>query len=344
MKPLPSDPRVLVVQTAFPGDVVLTIPLIAELKAQLPGAAIDVVVTPAAGGLLDGHPALRSVLPYDKHGSDRGIGGFLRLARVLRRNSYDVALIPHRSLRSALLAFCARIPGRCGFHRSAGWMLFTDVVRYDPARHEIERNLSLLTPIVPGAAGFRFPTLHPSAADQAVVDAFLNEAQIPPGTPMVAVAPGSVWATKRWPEERFAGLLRKLEGEWTVLIGGEGDVELCGRLKREAGGDHCAVAAGKLSLLQSAALIGRCRLIVTNDSAPMHLALAMGTRVVAIFGPTVPEFGFGPKGDSDVVVQADGLHCRPCAIHGGKNCPLGTLECMMGVGVEEVFGKMNNEQ
>ncbi len=334
----------LVIQTAFPGDVVLTLPLIAALKAHLPGAAIDVLVTPASANLLEGHPAVRTSIAYDKHGSDRGMRGFLRLARLLRRNGYGLALIPHRSLRSALLASYARIPRRCGFDRSAGWMLFSDVVRYDPGRHEIERNLSLLTPFAPGAADFRFPALHPSDADRAVVDAFLKEAQIPPDASMVAVAPGSVWATKRWPEEHYAELLRKLDGEWSVLIGGKEDVALCERLKRASESDRCVVAAGALSLLQSAALIGRCRVLVTNDSAPMHLALAVGTRVVAIFGPTVPEFGFGPKGDSDVVVQAQGLPCRPCAIHGGKNCPLGTLECMRLVIPDEIYGRMTNSQ
>ena len=101
-------------------------------------------------------------------------------------------------------------------------------------------------------------------------------------------------------------------------------------------------AAGKLSLLESADLIGRCAVLVTNDSAPLHLGMAMRTPVIALFGPTVPRFGFGPRGKHDEVVEQHGLACRPCSIHGGKSCPIGTFDCMRRITPEIVLNRVQN--
>jgi heptosyltransferase-2 len=158
----------------------------------------------------------------------------------------------------------------------------------------------------------------------------------------VAVAPGSVWNTKRWPADRFADLVRRLNAARlpVVLVGGKDDVPLCDEIARAAGHPAVLNVAGRLSLLQSAELIRRCRLVVSNDSAPMHLAVAMRVPVVAIFGATVPSFGFSPAGPRDVVVETGGLSCRPCGIHGGKRCPVGTFECMLAIDTARVFDRV----
>ena len=149
--------------------------------------------------------------------------------------------------------------------------------------------------------------------------------------PMVALAPGSVWFTKRWPEEHFLAVARALlhDGVPVVLVGGADDAALCARIA-EGCGEGAAIlnAAGRLSLLQSAELLRRCALLVSNDSAPMHLAGAVGTPVFALFGATVPSFGFAPLGPRDRVFELQGLACRPCGIHGGQECPIGTFVCM----------------
>jgi heptosyltransferase-2 len=160
---------------------------------------------------------------------------------------------------------------------------------------------------------------------------------------IVALAPGSVWATKRWPEEYYAALGRLLDdhGFSVVLVGGEDDRELCTRIADTFPGRRALVAAGKLTLLQSAELLRRCRIVVTNDSAPMHLAVAVATPVVAIYGATVPSFGFAPRGPRDRVVEREGLSCRPCGIHGGNSCPIGTFACMLEVQPGQVFSVLN---
>ncbi|HUI10464.1 MAG TPA: lipopolysaccharide heptosyltransferase II [Bacteroidota bacterium] len=335
-----ADPRsILVVQTAFVGDVILTLPLMQALHERFPGAPVTAVTVPSAVDVVASHPAVARVLPYDKRGIDRGIAGLARMAARLRAARFDVALIPHRSLRSALLAALARIPVRIGFDRSAGRLLLTQSVHYAGGDHEILRNLALAAPMGLAPGGMPLPVLHPGEADLRSVDAFLR--QLPGGIdrPRIAVAPGSVWATKRWPEENYAALIRLiLEREMpVVLVGGPGDRELCARLARAAGSPLLADASGRFSLTGSAALIARCRALVANDSAPVHMAVAVGVPVIALFGPTVPAFGFAPAGPRDIVVDAGHIDCRPCSIHGGNRCPTGTFDCMRRIAVARVL-------
>lgn len=321
----------VILHTAFIGDLILTLPVTQALRRSFPGHRITVVAIPAAAAVLRDHPSIDAVIVYDKRGADRGIGGFWQLVRRLRQAGAGTAIVPHRSLRSALAVFLARIPRRIGFDRSAGRLLFTDVVRYDAAAHEVDRNLALLGPCGITDAAVRIPVLPASEADRAVVDRWLQERGCRPGETLVGIAPGSVWFTKRWPARHFAHLVAALsrDGIRTVLAGGEEDRDLCqGIAEAAAPGLTVLNAAGAFTLRQSGELFRRCSVIVTNDSAPLHLAGAVGTVTFAIFGATVPSFGFGPLGPHDRVFETHGLACRPCAIHGGKRCPIGTFVCM----------------
>ncbi len=156
---------------------------------------------------------------------------------------------------------------------------------------------------------------------------------------LIAIAPGSVWNTKRWLPERFAGLADALlsAGMRVAFIGGRDDLALCKEIAAMVRAGDVAIAAGAFSILQSAELIRRCETLVTNDSAPLHLAVAMRTRVVAVFGATVPAFGFDPYGERDRVFETMGLSCRPCSIHGGDVCPIRTFDCMKRISVGDVL-------
>lgn len=333
--------KVLVVQTAFLGDVILTLPMVQVLKRYAPTAMIDVLVTPRAAGLLVGHPDINRVIEYDKRGNDAGIPGFIRKSRQIRSEMYDTALVPHRSLRSAALAASARIPRRIGMATSSGKWLFTETVPYDSNTHEIERNLSLLRALCPIPTHRELPGLYPSDQDHATVQEVLRHRGISGTSGMIGLAPGTVWNTKRWPQSKFEAVARRLveSGYTVVLFGGPEDAELCSAVQNAFKGVYSF--AGELTLLQSAVLLSLCRALVSNDSAPLHMAVAMRTPVVAIFGATVPEFGFAPYGPNDRVVESKGLPCRPCSIHGGATCPISTFECMESISPDRVLADLD---
>ena len=320
----PGSPT-LVIQTAFLGDVILSTPLLSALADR--HGPVDVVTTPLAAPLLETHPAVRQVFPYDKRRTDRGWSGLRSLARRLQHQRYGRVYLPHRSLRSAALALLARIPSRIGY--AGSWsFLYTEARTKPRTGHETERLLALAD----GAPGAYPPHLRPTPDDAQVAAGVIDG-------DFVALAPGSIWGSKRWPY--FPELASRLvERAAVVVVGGPDDANLgddIGRAAQGAGREQVVNACGKLTLRQSAALIGRAKLLVTNDSAPLHLATAMKTPVVALFGPTVTEFGFGPLRAGDIALGVEGLRCRPCSPHGPPACPLHHHRCMRELTVAAVL-------
>ncbi len=323
----PDEPALLVAQTSFLGDVVLTTPLLTALRAALRPRRLAVLVRPEAAPLLDGHPAVDEVLVDDKRGADRGLRGIARVAGRLRAAGFDLAVSPHRSLRTAAVLTLAGIPYRVGFADSRGAHCFHVRVPRDRRRHDVERNLALLAPFggCPDPPPLFVP-VQPAAATRAA-------ALLPAGAgPLIGLAPGSVWPTKRWDPEGFAGVLRTFRdrGARVVVLGTPGERAIADDVVRRAGGG-ASVLAGATDLATLVAVIDRLALLVANDSAPMHLACARQVPVVAVFCATTPALGYGPWGGRGVVVEAD-LACRPCGRHGGRQCPRGTEDCMRLVG------------
>jgi heptosyltransferase-2 len=319
----------LVIQTAFLGDVVLTTPLLSVLAER--HGPVDVVTTPAAASLLEHHPAVAEVVRYDKHGTAGGWRGLRRLGSDLRARRYRSVYLPHRSWRSAVLGFWSGARERIGFADSPAALTYTRRVPRPTGGHEVERLLALAQPL-----GGTTPavSLGLTAADHAAAEAWLAAHGVGPG--FVAMAPGSVWGTKRWP---YYGELASRTDAPVVIVGSRQDAPLAQSIAQSSGG-RAVSAAGALSLRESAALIRRARVLVTNDSAPLHLATAVGTPVLALFGPTVPEFGFGPRRPGDVTLGHAELSCRPCSRHGPQVCPLGHHRCMRDLSVEAVSKAM----
>ncbi len=321
----------LVVQTSFLGDVILTTPLIAELSEHGP---VDVLTTPIGRSVLANNPAIRRVFVFDKKAKGRMIHTW-KIARSLREPEAGLqastAYMAQGSMRSAAITAFAGIPERIGFDSSAGRALYTRTVEYRGDRHHAERLLRLAGVHDPEPGRIR-PRLYPGENDRRDVDRLLEA--VP--TPFMVFAPGSAWGTKRWPY--FPQLATMLSSDFPiVVIGGEADGALAGEIEIAAPGQTID-ATGDLSVLGSAELIRRALAIVSNDSAPLHLASAMNTPTVAVFGPTVPDFGFGPLADRRVVAGLEGLACRPCDRHGPQRCPLGHWRCMRELSAEYVYG------
>jgi heptosyltransferase-2 len=329
--------EILVVQTAFLGDAVLTTPILSALKNALPSCRVTLLCTPETRDVFTENKNMDEILVMDKKGKDRSIRSLWRWGQYLR-GKYDMAILPHRSFRSALLTALAGIPKRVGFANSQGRMFLTDRVDFDWKMHDAERNLRLLEPL--GIRGVTPSVKVNSSADwRALASAHeLNE-----NVPWVGMNPGSVWATKRWLPEGFASvadeLIREMKGQ-VLLFGSEKDrpaVEAVTHAMKETPVNLC----GKTDLKVLSALIARCRLFVTNDSGPMHLASAAQVPVVAIFGPTTRELGFFPYGPKSTVVELD-MPCRPCSLHGGHKCPLNHFKCMRDVTPEMVLSACRN--
>ena len=310
--------------------MVLTTPLFAFLAKSGP---VDVVCTPAAAALVANNPSIREVIPYDKRGTERGASGFAKLASRLREKRYDSVYLAQGSIRSGAMATMAGIADRVGFATSAGRLFYTTRIAPIDNMHHAARLLSLGTrkPLrEPGRTDLQ-PHLYPGDRERSAVDALLSGH---PERSLVALAPGSVWATKRWPF--YPELARELATDATiVVVGAEADRQLAAEIVAATSG-AAIDATGRLSLLASAELIGRAGLLVTNDSAPQHLASAMNTPTLAIFGPTVPEFGFGPLAEPSRVLGHTDLDCRPCDRHGPQKCPLGHWRCMREISADDV--------
>lgn len=324
----------LVIQTSFLGDVVLTTPLIGELAKR---GAVDVLATPEGAIVLANNPSIRRVIQYDKRDTYGAALQTWRTIREIRHNPpYEAVYMAQGSFRSALLALLTGSTERIGFFTSHGKALYTRRVEYRPDRHHAERLwwLSMSDCADPPLPEQLRPRLYPSDADRAKVDAILRKEDLADGK-FIALAPGSAWGTKRWPY--FAELAVRLGARTRlVVVGGQADRDAAMEIAKSVSAAPVVDACGKLSILASAELIGRAKAIVTNDSAPQHLASAMLTPTLTIYGPTVPDFGFGPLAPSRATAGVAGLACRPCHRHGPRRCPLGHWRCMRDLSVDQV--------
>lgn len=331
----------LVIQTAFIGDTILTTPLVQELATRGP---VDIVTTPLSATLLQNNPSLHHIFAFDKRGEHRGMGGVWAMARTIRRwqatrvpnADRRVAYLAQGSARSAALAVLAGFHERVGFATSPARAMYTKRVLYLEQQHHAARLFGLAYPnesrAEPRAERLR-PRLYPGPAEKRQVDALLNESAI--RAPFVALAPGSVWATKRWPY--YAELAQRVAQRYpVVVIGGKEDREQSDAIAAVVPPDRYLDAVGRLSLLGSAELLGRARALVSNDSSPTHMASAMGTPTITIYGPTVVDFGFGPLAPRSATLGHTGLACRPCDRHGPRTCPLKHWRCMRELGVDDV--------
>ena len=333
--------RCLVVQTAFLGDVILTVPLLDLLRHDPRISRTFIVAAPPGAGFLEEQGVADRVVTYDKRGRDAGVRGMARVIGELRGLSADVALVPHRSFRSAFLSLAARARRRVGFDVSGGRLLLTERVSYPAGVHEVERVAALaetLGVVLPDGR-LPFALTVPEGQTEALA-ATLAGRGVDAGRSRLVVAPGSRWATKQWLPERFARAARLLADELSadVVVVGTAEEADVGALVTKQAGSLAIDLTGELPLGQLLALVSGAGLVLSNDSAVTHVAAGFGRPIVTVFGPTVPAQGFAPYSDLSAVVETP-LDCRPCGRHGSDHCPIGTLECMKGVSVEDVVSR-----
>lgn len=329
-----SHKDILIVQTAFIGDVILATGLIEKLHQHYPEAHIDFLLRKGNESLLKNHPKLREVHVWDKKGGK--YKNLLRLVKKVRKRRYDLVVNVQRFANSGFLTAFSGAKETIGFDKNPFSWSFTKKVghKIEEGTHEVARNHELIRTFTDNEP--HKPTLYPSPEDFEKVASYTER-------PFVCMAPASVWFTKQYPKEKWIELVKTMPEEIKIyLLGAPGDKALCDEIIHASGSNNADNLCGQLNLLQSAALMKSAELSYVNDSAPMHLASSVNARTCAIFCSTIPGFGFGPLSDfAEVVEVSEELTCRPCGLHGKKACPEGHFKCGFDIDTQKLVAVLS---
>jgi heptosyltransferase-2 len=325
--------RLLIIQTAFIGDVILATALIEKIyQCYQNSIEIDFLLRKGNESLLEGHPYVSRLWIWDKQNSK--YRSMWQLIGKLRQQRYSYAINVQRFAASGLFTVLSGAKQTIGFNKNPLSILFTHRYAHHIGNgtHEIERNQQLISTLTDNRPAKPRLYILPKHYEQ--VAAFQRR-------PYVCIAPASVWFTKQFPTEKWVKLIDKIPDYLTViLLGGKEDAPLCNRIMRQAKHPNMQNLAGKLGLLASAALMQGAMMNYVNDSAPMHLASAVNAPVCAIFCSTVPAFGYAPLSDKKIIIETkEKLDCRPCGLHGYKSCPKRHFRCAMSISTDEIIGQ-----
>ncbi len=331
--------KFLVIQTAFIGDAVLTLPMIQKLKELNPDSLIDVIAIPSTTEIFGLSPAVNHVHVFDKRGKHKNLYRLYKFAKFIKQNNYSRIYAPHRSLRTSILVMLSGVSETYGFNINSLPHIYKYLSEYENASHEVERNLRLIRYPIEENNWRVLPQVKlPSVAENKVAD-YLRESET--SQDFAAVAPGSVWNTKIYPPEYMEEIIRFLSKEYAkvFIIGGESDKEICDGFAERINGNIISVA-GKFNFAESIALLSRAKILISNDSAPAHLGMCADIPVLMLYCSTVPDFGFYPYNKKSYFLSFNDLYCKPCGIHGFDKCPLGNFACGFKLKPDTVIQKI----
>ena len=330
-----SNYKFLIIRFSSIGDVILTTPLLRCLRAKFPSAQIDFLVKKEFAVVLSGNPHLSNIITFDKNA---GKGELSRIRQFIRQNKYSHILDIQKNIRSVLIAtgsgavvtsFSKKILSRDLLIRF-GINIYKEI---KPVYLRYFESVSDLGVEYDGNGTEVFP----AASEIEKVAEILKHNPITSGMPILVIAPGAQWENKRWPELGFAtasDTFCSRSGAYPVLIGGPGDVEICRQVQTLMKTPSLNLA-GKLSLMGSASMLGMADMVFTNDTGMLHMAQAMKTAVVAVYGPTTRELGFFPLPENSQVAEIE-ISCRPCTQKGLHSCPKKHFRCMKDLKPEMV--------
>jgi heptosyltransferase-2 len=323
--------KILVIQTAFIGDVILATGVVESLHAAYPSAQIDFLVRRGNEALVKDHPFIHEVIVWDKKVAK--YASMLKIILKARATKYNVVINLQRFASSGIITAFSGGKAKYGFDKNPLSFLFTTAFphvissRGEKYLHETERNFGVLAKLT--EVKYAKPKVYPSKADIQKVETFTLDR-------FITISPASVWETKKFPIEKWVELIHRTNYR-VVLLGGPGDRDLCNQIAEKSHNRVVQVLAGDLTLLQSAALMSKAEMNFTNDSGPLHLASAMNAPTTAVFCSTIPEFGFGPLSDVSKIVETTiDLSCRPCGLHGHKKCPQGHFKCGISIQIDQL--------
>ncbi|MFN3245754.1 MAG: lipopolysaccharide heptosyltransferase II [Leptonema sp. (in: bacteria)] len=338
--------KILVIQTAFIGDVVLTTPMLKEIKKSYPDIKLSVLVKPEAKQILEPLSFVDDIIVIDKNNQHKYWGMF-RIIQNIRNQKFDIILSPHQSFRTGLIVYFSQATIRIGYNTASLSSVY-NLKLQRTNKHEIHRLLDFLKDsICPNLSHYpNAPILEETESSRKKAKDLIKDFAASP----VAFACSSIWPTKRWTPWCFAelaGLVVETYKSPLILIGSKGDYELSEYILQYA--KHILPKhihnqiynfCGKTDLITLYSLLKRCKFLVSNDSAPVHFGCAAHIPVIAIFGPTTKDLGYAPICDNSRVVEIEGLYCRPCGTHGGKKCPEKHFRCMKEITPNMVMEKI----
>jgi ADP-heptose:LPS heptosyltransferase len=321
--------KILVIQTASIGDVILATPVIEKLHFFFPDARLDLLVKRGNEGLFASHPYLNNVISWNK--TNRKKRNFYWILSDIRKDHYDAVINIQRFALTGILTAFSGSKIRIGFSKNPFSLFFTSSIKHNIHGdvHEVDRNLKLIEKLTDSAQ--TKPKLYPSDKDFKRVSGYKSLVYY-------TISPGSLWFTKKYPQQKWVEFLSRIDKDSNViLLGSKEDHEMCDTITQLSGHKNTVNLSGHLSFLESAALMKDAKMNFTNDSAPMHLASAVNAPVTVIFCSTIPGFGFGPLSDQSFIVEIrETLDCRPCGLHGRQSCPKGHFRCAYDINVSQL--------
>jgi len=306
--------------------MILSTPVIKGVKKLYPKAQLSIMTTPVSRGLLLSDPLLDEIIVFDKRGNEKGLSGIMKKAREIKAKGFNLVFSLHRSYRTSLMLFLARIPVRIGFCDAKLAFLYTQARPRVMGKHAVISNLSILFHQMDELELDSRMNLSPpeyTALDPKTVSLITTLSDR-----YAVLAPGSAWKTKQWNAQGFieTGHYLKEQGIDVVLMGGPEDVLVCRQIN-----DAIDVLdlSGKLPLSDTMYVVKNSRILICNDSMALHMGSALKIPTIVIFCATSPSFGFGPwKNEYSAIVEDESLECKPCKRHGGMSCPQTTEACM----------------
>ena len=343
---IPEFKNILIVRTDRVGDVMLTTPFITALRQAYPSACLTALVAPGTRELLDGNSDLNEILIDDRKGKHRGFAGFHSLAREIRKRNFDIAFVLHTKKRINFLCFWSGIPRRAGYRNEKLGFLLTDPLtdtRPQGLKHETEYCLDVLRYLgIPVKSPSPAPSLSVNISSQQWVGQYLKEQGVGANQDLIAIHPGASCVSKLWMPERFgevADELSQRHAARVIFIGGLEHREIMLRVRKVVKAPIID-ATGKTTLGHLAALFKRCRLLISNDSGPVHMSAALGIPVLVIFGRN--QAGLNPLRWRPLIAQSRVIHkevgCEVCLAH---NCQI-NFKCLAEVSSAEVIEAANS--
>lgn len=338
--------KILIVQTAYIGDVILATSLIAEISRSFPNATIDFALRKGNESIISPLKQINKVYIWDKNNNKyKSLFGIIK---EVRAKNYDIVINIQRFFNAGLLTVLSGAPLKIGFDKNPLSFLFGRKIEHKipyiledgTHLHEVQRNFLLLEPIV---ENFRMKkaselalTMDFTSSDEEKIKSIASM-----HSKYIVLAPSSVWFTKQMPKEKWIELIKSLKNEYTIfLIGAPTDKVFLSSLYIEDLSQKNSVInlAGILSLRESAVLMRGAQRVFVNDSAPLHLASAVNAKTTSIFCSTHPNFGYTGLAKNHTLIQANkNLSCKPCGLHGKKECPLVHFDCGFGIVIQDLL-------